>query len=68
MRLEDFGGVIANKASESGAAPTAPANPPNLPNSQTTLNSPANTIIAYTIPIITLAIANLDTITLAVYH
>lgn len=33
-----------------------------------TLNSPANTIVAYIIPIITLAIVNLDTITLVAYH
>lgn len=59
MRLGDCGGAGEGVSERSEAVPTAPPNPLNLPNTQTTLNSPANTIAAYIIPIITLTIAKL---------
>ena len=59
MRLGDYGGVREGIVDRRETVPTAPTNPLNLPNSQTTLNSPANTIAAYIIPIITLTIAKL---------
>lgn len=64
MRLRDYSGVGEGVDERSESVPTTPPITSNLSN----LNSPANTIAAYTIPIIVLAIANLDSITLAIYH
>lgn len=64
MRLEDYSGVGEDVDERSESVPTAsPVTPASL-----NLNTPANTIADYTIPITTLTIANLDAIIQVAYH